>query len=230
MRQPGLHPKPDSRIRLGIEHETTLPYSPWQNGKQEKFWDQVEGRLMAMLKGVKDLTLGQLNETTQAWSELEYNRTKHSETGSTPLQRFLDRKSVLRGAPSSQTIRDAFSVQQTRRQRKSDGTITLGGVRLEIPDRFRHLERVTVRYARWDLGYVRLADPRTAETICRLYPVDLAKNADGKRRQRAGTEAIATSEQETPTPGGLPPLLKKLLRDYAATGLPPAYIPKEYES
>ena len=43
--------------RLGILHETTLPYSPYQNGKSEVLWAQVEGRLMAMLKGVADLTL-----------------------------------------------------------------------------------------------------------------------------------------------------------------------------
>jgi len=30
--------------RLGIVHETTLPYSPYQNGKQEVFWGQLEGR------------------------------------------------------------------------------------------------------------------------------------------------------------------------------------------
>ena len=32
---------------LGIVHETTLPYSPYQNAKQEVFWAQVEGRLLA---------------------------------------------------------------------------------------------------------------------------------------------------------------------------------------
>jgi putative transposase len=36
--------------RLGILHETTLPYSPYQNAKQEAFWSPVEGRLIAMLR------------------------------------------------------------------------------------------------------------------------------------------------------------------------------------
>ncbi len=31
--------------RLGIIHETTLPYSPYQNAKQESFWTPVEARL-----------------------------------------------------------------------------------------------------------------------------------------------------------------------------------------
>jgi hypothetical protein len=30
-------------------HETTLPYSPYQNAKQEAFWTPVEARLLAML-------------------------------------------------------------------------------------------------------------------------------------------------------------------------------------
>ncbi len=39
-------------LRLGIVHELTLPYSPYQNGKQECFWANLEGRLLAMLGGV----------------------------------------------------------------------------------------------------------------------------------------------------------------------------------
>ena len=40
-------------LRLGIVHEKTLPYSPYQNGKQECFWATLEGRLMEMLDGVR---------------------------------------------------------------------------------------------------------------------------------------------------------------------------------
>jgi putative transposase len=36
---------------LGILHETTLPYSPYQNAKQEVFWAAVEGRLLAGGRG-----------------------------------------------------------------------------------------------------------------------------------------------------------------------------------
>src|SRR6266478_3641355 len=44
-------------LRLGIVHERTLPYSPYQNGKQESFWGTLEGRLMTMLEGVAELSL-----------------------------------------------------------------------------------------------------------------------------------------------------------------------------
>jgi len=53
--------------RLSVTRRTTLPYSPHQNGKQESFWNPVEGRLVAMLGGQRDLTLALLNEATQAW-------------------------------------------------------------------------------------------------------------------------------------------------------------------
>ena len=36
---------------LGVLHQTTLPYSPHQNGKQECFWGQIEGRLLPMPTG-----------------------------------------------------------------------------------------------------------------------------------------------------------------------------------
>lgn len=60
--------------RLGVVHETTLPYPAYQNAKQEIFWAQVEGRLLAMLKGVAPLTLDYLNQATLAWLEREYHR------------------------------------------------------------------------------------------------------------------------------------------------------------
>lgn len=72
-------------IRLGIEHDTTLPRSPYQNGKQESFWGNLEGRLMAMLENDKELNLHKLNFVTQAWAEVEYNKEFHKEINNTPL-------------------------------------------------------------------------------------------------------------------------------------------------
>jgi putative transposase len=68
-------------LMLGIIHETTLPYSPYMNGKLEHLWAVIEARLMAMLEGVTDLTLAMLNQATQAWVEPDYNRKRHSEIG-----------------------------------------------------------------------------------------------------------------------------------------------------
>ena len=81
--------------RLGILHYQTLPYSPYQNAKQEVFWAQLEGRFMAMLEGVDELTLESLNHATQAWVEMEYQRKVNSETGHPP---WTDTSRALRSA------------------------------------------------------------------------------------------------------------------------------------
>jgi len=213
--------------RLSVLHERTLPYSAYQNGKQEVFWSQVEGRLLAMLENCKDLTLAQLNEATLAWIELEYNREVHSEIGESPLARFVAAKEVGRPCPDSEKLRQAFSAQLSRTQRQSDGTISVESVRFELPSRYRHLKQVTVRFASWDLSHVYLADPRSGRLLCRLYPQDKHKNADGHRRSKQpliGAVPLSAPELDG---SGMAPLLRKLIAQYAATGLPPAYLPKD---
>ncbi len=209
--------------RLGIVHETTLPHSPYQNAKQESFWAQLEGRLVAMLENVADLSLARLNEVTQAWVEGEYNRKRHSELGTTPLRRFLNGKDVGRPSPTSEGLRQAFCADDRRTQRKSDGTISLDGRRFELPSRYRHLDQVTIRRASWDLSWVHLVDERTGAVLCRLYPLDKAANADGLRRT---LEPLVEPAAAAPS-SELPPLLAKLVAAQQDSGLPPAYLPKD---
>lgn len=210
---------------LGIVHQTTLPYSPQQNGKQEVFWARLEGRLMAMLEGVSELTLELLNSATQAWVEHEYQRTKHSELDATPLARFLEGPTVMRECPESHALRGAFRMEVTRAQRRSDGTVSLGGRRFEIPSRYRHLQRIHLRYARWDLAALDLIDARRGTVLCALYPIDKSANASGRRR---ALDPVTVTEPP-PAESGIAPLLRRLMADYAATGLPPAYIPTEQD-
>jgi len=209
--------------RLGIVHARTLAYAAYQNAKQEVFWAQIENRLVPMLEGVEDLTLALLNEATQAWVELEYHRHPHSEIACPPLERYLNAPSVGRPSPSPAALRRAFRAEAGRTQRRSDGTISLLGRRFEIPARYRHLDRVYVHYAGWDLSAVDLVEPRTAEVLTPLYPLDKQRNANGRRR------AILTPAPASPPPpaSGMAPLLAELLRQYAATGLPPAYLPQD---
>ena len=207
--------------RLGIAHETTLPYSPYQNGKQESFWGTLEGRMMAMLEGRRDLSLEELNAVTQAWVEMEYNRAVHSETKERTVDRWLNGKSVLRTAPETSVLNLSFRRDEPRTQRRSDGTISILGKRFEIPQAFRSLSRVTVRFAEWDLREVHLIDSRTQAMLTPLYPLDRKKNADGLRRRIGTTHEIAVKPADNK---GLPPLLQKIMAEYAASGLPPAYI------
>lgn len=211
--------------RLGILHQTTLPYSPYQNAKQEAFWGPVEGRLMAILEHVPDLTLSVLYEATQAWVEQDYNGKRHSEIGEAPVTRFLAGPAVTRDCPDSNALRAAFTRSDTRTQRKSDGSIVIEGRRFEIPNRYRHLSRIEVRYASWDLAQVHLVNERTGAVLTRLYPQDKTLNASGLRRTLDSVSTAAMSEAVLPATG-LPPLLARMLDRQARTGLAPPYLPK----
>jgi len=182
---------------LGILPEIPWPYSPYQNAKQELFWAAVEGRLLAMLEGVEELTLEFLNEATQAWVEREYHRTVHSELGCSPLERYLQGPDVSRNSPPSDALHHTFRAEVTRTQRHSDSTISLAGRRFEIPSPYRHLQRVLIRYARWDLRSVDRVDARTHQIVCPLYPLDKSANANGLCRR---LDPVANPTLDTPAP------------------------------
>ena len=205
---------------LGIVHQTTLPYSPYQNAKQESFWGRIEGRLMALLEGESNLNLDALNLATQAWTEQEYHRSRHSEIDATPMEHYLAGPNVSRPCPSSEVLTSSFCIEVVRRQRRSDGTVSLNGTRFEIPSRYRHLQQVHLHYARWDLSRVDLVDHRTGATLCAVKPLDKSANANGQRRRLSPVQI----DLSPLTPKSLPALMTELLADYAATGVPPAYL------
>jgi hypothetical protein len=178
-----------------------------------------------MLEGVADLTLARLNEATLAWIEMEYNRSVHSELGESPLQRYLHHRDVSRPCPSSAELKIAFTAEADRTQRRSDGTFSLKGIRFEIPSRYHHFQRLNVRVAFWDLSHVHLVDPKTGAILCRLFPLDKNKNAQGGRAAK-GSPMDKPAATASPAPSSMAPLLQKLIQQYATTGLPPAYLPQ----
>jgi transposase InsO family protein len=220
----GLH-------HLGILALTTQPRSAWMNGKQETLWNRVESRLMAMLDAVPNLTLAQLNEASFAWTEHEYQTTVHRELNdATPLQRFLNTPSVLRDCPDSATLARHFRIEVKRTQRRSDGTVSLDGVRFEIPQAFAHLRQLTLRYARWDRSQADIVDTRSGIIQATIYPLDKARNADGRRRRITQPSGLSSRPVATLTGAAAAhsdpqaPLMRHLLAQFAATGLPPAYL------
>jgi hypothetical protein len=92
-------------LRLGIVHETTLPHSPYQNGKPEAFRNGLESRLMSMLSQVSPLALDFLNRVTQAWVELDYSSKPHREIAATPVKRLPEGPRVARSAPKTEALR-----------------------------------------------------------------------------------------------------------------------------
>ena len=211
-------------LRIGTQQETTLIYSPYQNGKQERFWGSVEGRLMAMLEGVKELTLDKLNEFTLIWLNQEYHCAEHKELeGKSPLEKYQSGPDVHKPyLLELMHLKAAFTKACKRRQRRSDGTISLESKRFEVPDQYRFLKDIPVRYARWDLSKVHIYDRDTDKLICRIYPLDKLANASGHRRSRVNPLAITAPEANTDAPATL---LQEMIENFQRSGLPPAYIP-----
>ena len=117
--------------------------------------------------------------------------------------------------------------------RHSDGTIVIAGRRFEVPNRYRHLTTLEVRFADWDLSLVHLVDEPTGTVLCRLFPLDKTANASGQRRSLAPIgDAVTPAVGLQPTGlsrGGMAPLLVRLLEKRTASGLPPAYLVKDEE-
>ena len=206
--------------RLGIEHKTTLPYSPYQNGKQESFWGQLESRLLELLRGIEDLKLSFVNQAARAWVEQDYHRKEHREIRTSPLQRMLTGPDVSRPAPDSESLRLAFTRRITRTPRRSDATVVVDGIRYELPVRFAHLRQVILRAPSWDKSHMILVDADTDAPLARLLPQDKSKNASGLRKAIDTDDPIRMSAQpNTAMPALLAPMAGRLCRHGPAAGL-----------
>jgi len=128
---------------------------------------------------------------------------------------------IGRPGPDAAAVALCFTAEVSRTQRRSDGTLTVGGVRFEVPSRYDHLEKLHLRVAAWDLRQVHLVDLKSGAARSRWYPFDKHRNAEGRRAAR-----VAPRDAVPAAPTGVAPLLQKLIAQYAATGLPPAYLPK----
>ena len=93
-----------------------------------------------------------------------------------------------------------------------------------MPNRYRHFSLLEVRFAVWDLAQVHLVDPQTGTVLCRLFQHDKAGNASGLRR---GLQSVGVEPVAPPPARGIAPLLAGLIDRQRATGLPPAYFPKD---
>jgi hypothetical protein len=82
-----------------------------------------------------------------------------------------------------------------------------------------------VRYARFDLTVVDKVDERTDKVLAPRHPLDRSANADGRRRSLEPVPDAAAASEPAPRASGIAPLLRKLIADYQATGLPAAYLP-----
>jgi transposase InsO family protein len=218
-------------LALNIKQENTLPYSPYMNGKQESFWQPLEGRLMKMLPKYKRLTLDILNAVTQAWIEQDYHVKIHSEINEKPLDRFLNSTNVLRVSPTYEELKRSFRMVIRRALRKTDSTITIDGIRFQIPQCYIHMNSILLRYARWDLGEAEIICPDTQKSLCFIFPLNKLANSYASRKEIE--EKLITQEVLSPEEDEyldldthqLPPLLAHCLKKHAEQYPLSGYIP-----
>ena len=202
--------------RLGIVHEMTLAHSPYQNGKQESFWGQVEGRLLAMLENCRDLD-------ARRCSTRRRRRGSSSSTTATSTPRSGKRRSggtwpVPTSGGRVPRARRCGSPSWPRSTARSGGATARSASRAAASRCPRATATSTASRCAtrsWDLGQVHLVDDRTRRGAVPLFPLDRTQNADGQRR---ALEPIAAGAVAPPPAPGMAPLLEKLMADYAQHG------------
>ncbi len=205
-------PRKPSRASSASASSITLPYSPEQNGKQESFWGQIEGRLLPMLEGEPALTLDLLNTATQAWVEQEYQRKVHSEIRESPSTGICVAPASAANRPartrSGRALRTEVSAQTAPKRRHCHRRWRS----LRGPRRVPHPPATAPPRRPMGSHQRRPRGPRSGDHLVTLLPIDKARNAERIRRVVAPADiaeadrprrhraALACPRVDTPPP------------------------------
>ena len=114
---------------LGIRLIHSRPRRPEGRGKIERVFRTIREQVLGELEDHPPASLRDLNQTFQAWVEQVYHQRVHSETGQTPLERFL-----AGGAPQlpgERSLQEAFRWAE-RRTVSRTGTVEMRGNTYEV--------------------------------------------------------------------------------------------------
>ncbi|MCA1679450.1 MAG: DDE-type integrase/transposase/recombinase [Actinobacteria bacterium] len=114
---------------LGIRLIHSRPGRPEGRGKIERAFRTVRQQLLVEIEDRPPATLEELNQIFQAWVEQVYHRRVHSETGQTPLERFLAQGPPA--VPAERSLREAFRWSE-RRTVSMTGTVGMQGNTYEV--------------------------------------------------------------------------------------------------
>jgi putative transposase len=121
----------------------TQRYRPMGHGKIEALNRYIRSAFLAEIKASRITTLDALNEAFLAWSDYEYNRKVHSETGEQPRDRWRAAIEQVRYA-DEERLRLAFLWREDRTPDKA-GVFSLFGTRYQVgPELARR--RIEVHY------------------------------------------------------------------------------------
>ena len=130
---------------LGIHRIVfTRPRRPMGHGKIEALNRYIRSAFLAELAASPQITtLDALNEAFVAWADNEYNRSTHSETGASPLERWREGIEKVTYA-DEEALRQAFLWRERRTPDKT-GVFSLLGCRYQVSTPLAR-RRVEVRY------------------------------------------------------------------------------------
>ncbi len=114
---------------LGIRLIHSRPGRPEGRGKIERVFRTIREQVLVELEDHPPATLDELNRIFQSWVEQVYHRRVHTETGQTPLERFL-----APGAPTlpgELALTGAFRWSERRTVSKT-GTVSMHGNSYEV--------------------------------------------------------------------------------------------------
>jgi len=134
---------------LGIRLTHSTPGRPQGRGKIERFFRTLRQEVLVELDGHQQPGLAELERILQAWIERIYHQRVHSETKTTPLERFGD---FTPRYPTAVELREAFLWSETRLVTKT-ATVSLLGNRYEV-DQALCGRRVELRFDPYDLELI----------------------------------------------------------------------------
>ena len=114
---------------LSIRLIHSRPGRPEGRGKIERAFRTIRQQLLVEFEDRPPSSLQELNQTFQAWVEQVYHRRVHSETGQTPLERFLALGPPQ--LPAERSLREAFRWSE-RRTVSRTGTVGMHGNSYEV--------------------------------------------------------------------------------------------------
>jgi putative transposase len=114
---------------LNVRLIHSRPGRPEGRGKIERAFRTIRQQLLVEFEDRPPSSLQELGQTFQAWVEQVYHRRVHSETGQTPLERFLALGPPQ--LPAERSLREAFRWSE-RRTVSRTGTVGMHGNSYEV--------------------------------------------------------------------------------------------------
>jgi len=173
----------------------TTPNRPMGHGKIEAINRKIRSAFLAELKASPIHTLDALNEAFIAWADLEHNRTKHEETGDTPLERWRKGVEKIRYA-DEEALRLAFLWREKRTPDKTS-VFSLFGCRYQVDAQFAR-RRIEVRYDPEALDEVEVW--HDGRFVQRVRPFEVRTNRRPKAKATTPDGDDATPTEDAPGP------------------------------